>query len=164
MPLPQQILTAKTVYIDNRSGLADLGDKAYDEMKKWGRYQIVDSPEKADMVLLLSAKEYIGGYATNTYYNTTGTVDYSGTTNSQTYGSNTYGTTSGSGNVNTHTYGSSTSRAIVEGTTYVTLLDPKSGTALWADARAWGPWWKSATRGLVKELRDRVKDQEKGKE
>jgi hypothetical protein len=162
LPIPQQIMTAKTVYIDNRSGYADLGDRAYDEIKKWGRYQVVDSPEKADLVFLFSAKEYIGGYATNSYHNTTGTVNYAGTTNSQTYGSNTYGTTNGSGSVNAQTYGSSTSRAIVEGTTYVTVLDPKNGTALWSDAHAWGRF-KSATRGLVKELRDRVKNQEDGK-
>jgi hypothetical protein len=28
-PLPEQILQAKTVYIDNQSGLATLGDRAY---------------------------------------------------------------------------------------------------------------------------------------
>jgi hypothetical protein len=161
LPLPQQIMTAKTIYIDNRSGLSEVGDKAYDEIKKWGRYQVVDSPEKADIVFLLSAQEYIGGYTTNTYHNTTGTVNYSGTTNSQTSGSNTYGATNGSASVNAQTYGSSTSRAIVKGTTYVTLLDPKNGTTLWSDAHAWG--LKSATRGLVKELRDRVKDQEERK-
>jgi hypothetical protein len=33
---------------------------------------------------------------------------------------------------------------------------------LWADAKPWGRW-KSATRGIIKELRDRVKDQEQGK-
>jgi hypothetical protein len=49
----------------------------------------------------------------------------------------------------------------VKGTTYVTVLDPKNGTTLWSDAHPWG--FKSATRGLVKELRDRVKDQEEGK-
>src|ERR1700730_18463678 len=143
LPLPEQVMTAKTVYIDNQSGLADLGDKAYDETKKWGRVQIVDSPEKADLVLLLSAKEYISGYRSNTYHNTTGSVD-------------------SSGNVNAQTYGSGHSRAVYSGTTYITLLDPKSGSSLWSDSRAWGAW-KSATRGIIKELRDRVKNKEQGK-
>jgi hypothetical protein len=31
-PLPEQILQAKTVYIDNQSGFATLGDRAYDEL------------------------------------------------------------------------------------------------------------------------------------
>jgi len=143
MPLPQQVTNAKTVYIDNQSGHAELGDRAYDEMKKWGRYQIVDSAGKADIVLLLSAKEYIGGYTSSTYHNTTGRVD-------------------DNGNVNAQTYGSGNSRAVVTGTTFITLIDTKSGTSLWTDSRPWGRW-KSATRGLVKELRDRVKDQEQGR-
>jgi len=54
------------------------------------------------------------------------------------------------------------SRAVYSGTTYITLLDPKSGSSLWSDSRAWGAW-KSATRGIIKELRDRVKNQEQGK-
>lgn len=144
MPLPQQVMAAKTIYIDNRSGDADLGDKAYDELEKWGRYQIVDSPDKADLVLLLSAKEYIGGYTSGTYRNTTGNVD-------------------NNGNVNAQTYGTTTSHAVISGTTYITLIDPKSGASLWGDARAWGRF-KSATRGLIKELRERVKDQEQQKE
>jgi hypothetical protein len=140
MPLPQQVLAAKTVYIDNQSGFATLGDKAYDEIRKWGRYQIVDSPDKADMVLLLSAKEYISGYSSSSYHNTTGTVD-------------------DNGNVNAHSYGSGESSAVYSGTTFITLVDPKNGSSLWADSRAWGRW-KSATRGLVKELRDRINEQE----
>jgi hypothetical protein len=143
MPLPPQVMNAKTVYLDNQSGIADLGDKAYDEMKKWGRYQIVDSADKADIVLLLSAKEYVGGYTSSTYHNTTGNVD-------------------NYGNVNAHTYGSGSSRAMVTGTTFITLVDTKTGASLWADAKPWGKW-KSATRGLVKALRDRVQDQEQGK-
>jgi len=143
LPLPQQVLVAKTIYIDNQSGLANLGDRAYDELRKWGRYQIVDSPDKADAVLLLSAKEYISGYTSNSYHNTTGKVDYDGS-------------------VTAHTYGYSGSYAVYSGDTHITLLDPKTGTSLWADSRAWGRW-KSATRGLIKELRDRVKKQENGR-
>lgn len=57
MPLPSQVMTAKTIYIDNSSGLADLGDKAYDELRKWGRFQIVDSVEKADVVFCFCPQE-----------------------------------------------------------------------------------------------------------
>jgi hypothetical protein len=31
-PLPDTVLKAKTVYLDNRSGYADFKDKAYDEL------------------------------------------------------------------------------------------------------------------------------------
>ena len=143
MPLPQKVMTAKTMYIDNRSGVADLGDRAYEELRKWGRFQIVDSAEKADVVLLLSAREYISGYSSGSYQNTSGSVD-------------------SYGNVSAQTYGSGSSHAIVSGTTYVTIVDPKGGASLWSDARAWGRW-KSATRGLVKELRQRIEQQEDSK-
>jgi hypothetical protein len=141
LPLPAQVLTAKTIFIDNQAGYASIGDKVYDELRKWGRYQVVDSPGKADIVLLLSAKEYLAGYTGNTVHNTTGTVN-------------------GSGQISSQTYSTGGSSAVYGGTTYITLIDPKSGDSLWQDARAWGRW-KSATRGLVKELRDRVNEQEK---
>jgi hypothetical protein len=140
MPLPQQVMIAKTVFIDNRSGIASLGDKAYDELRKWGRFQIVDSAEKADVVLLLSAKAYLSGYSSNSYHDTSASVD-------------------SGGNVTAQTYGDSSTSAIYSGTTYITVVDPKGGASLWSDARAWGRW-KSATRGLVKELRDRMEEQE----
>ena len=60
MPLPSKVMTvmtAKTIYIDNSSGLADLGDKAYDELRKWGRFQIVDSVEKASVVFCFCPQE-----------------------------------------------------------------------------------------------------------
>ena len=52
-PLPERIVTAKTVYIENH-GSAKLADLAYEELQKWGRFQMVDSAEKADIVLVLS--------------------------------------------------------------------------------------------------------------
>jgi hypothetical protein len=142
MPLPAQLVQAKTIYIDNRSGLADIGDRCYDELRKWGRFQVVDSPQKADIVLLFSASRYISGYSSGAYQTTNGSID-------------------SGGNISTQTYGNGSSHAIVRGTTYVTVVDPKDGSSLWSDARAWG--FKSATRGLVKELRDRIEHQESGK-
>jgi hypothetical protein len=100
----------------------------------------VDSAEKADIVFLLSAKEYISGYSSGSYHNTNGSVD-------------------SNGNMTAQTYGHGSSHAIVSGTTHVTIVDPKGGAPLWSDARAWGRW-KSATRGLVKELRERMNEQE----
>ena len=40
-----------------------------------------------------------------------------------------------------------------------TLINPKNGSNLWSDQKRWGR--HSATRGLVKELRDRIEVQEK---
>jgi hypothetical protein len=133
LPLPQQIMAAKTVYIDNQSGYAIIGDQAYEAIKKWDRYEVVNSRDKADLVLLFSSKQFSGGSTT------TGTVNN--------YGVVTATTTSDSW-----------------GATYVTVLDPKSGTTLWSDGHSWGNRWsKSATIILIKELQDRVKKQEEGK-
>lgn len=140
MPLPDHLVQAKTVYIDNQSGFADIGDKCYDELRNWGRFQVVDSPQKADIVLLFSANRYISGYSSGSYQTTSGSID-------------------GSGNVSTQTYSNGSSHAIVRGTTYMTVIDPKDGSSLWSDTRPWG--FRSATRGLVKELRDRMERQER---
>ena len=34
LPLPPQVIRAKTVYIDNQSGVAKLGDRCYTELAK----------------------------------------------------------------------------------------------------------------------------------
>lgn len=36
LPLAPQLMSAKTVYIDNRSGQAAIGDGAYQEITNWG--------------------------------------------------------------------------------------------------------------------------------
>jgi len=149
-PLPDQVLQAKTLYIDNQSGVADIGDKAYDEVTKWGRFKIVSTAKDADVVLLLSAGAYVSGYNTRS----TGTAD------------------GGSVDIQSHT------TAEVGQTTYLTVIDPRTGTALWADQRSNGGGRgnggatgvltsilaahaaANAVRGLVKELRERIDEQE----
>ena len=56
-PLPAQINEAKTVYLDNQSGMAIVVDYAYRELKKWNRFEITDSPEKADLILVFTATD-----------------------------------------------------------------------------------------------------------
>ncbi len=36
LPLPPQVAAAKTGHIDNQSGLAKIGDRAYERLTKWG--------------------------------------------------------------------------------------------------------------------------------
>lgn len=143
-PLPEQILKARTVFIDNQSGLAALGDKAYDELSKWGRFKIVTSAKDADLVLLISAQAYVTGYSTST----TGTA---------------HATTDPSGSTQVNGSSESQTNAQVARVTYMTAIDPKTGDALWADQKMWGNLYsgfRSATRSLVKELRKRVEEQE----
>ena len=55
LPLAPQLISAKTVYIDNQSGSPTAGDHAYQELSGWGRFQIVQDKSQADMVFLLTA-------------------------------------------------------------------------------------------------------------
>lgn len=131
-PLPVTLMDAKAVYIDNQTGSAKLADRAYDELSKWGRFRVVDSPKRADVIFLLSAKEYQSGSVTS------GRVDD-------------YGNIS-----------ASTSQ-VVTGVTFLTVIDPKDGSSLWSDSKRWGNLYtgfRSATRGLIKALRDRIEEQE----
>ena len=64
MPLPAKIMTAKTIYIDNRSGMAQVGDRAYDELKNWGRFQVVTERKQADLILVLSVETHSAGPTT----------------------------------------------------------------------------------------------------
>lgn len=143
-PLSERIMQAKTVYIDNQSGLATLGDRAYDEVSKWGRFKIVSSAKDADLVLLISAHAYVSGY----YTSTTSTA---------------HGTADDSGNIQLSGNSESQTNAQVTRVTYMTAVDPKNGDALWSDQKVWGNLYtgfRSATRSLVKELRKRVEEQE----
>jgi hypothetical protein len=144
VPLPDQVMRAKTVFIDNRSVLVTLGDKAYDELAKWGRFRIVATAKDADMILVVSASAYVSGYDTTSTGTAHGTTDTSG---------------------NTQVTGSSTSHTEADVTriTYLTAIDPKTGDALWSDAKRWGNLYTgfhSATRSLLKELRQRIEEQE----
>ena len=64
VPLPAQVITAKTVYIDNQSEEAGVGEKARDELRRWGRFQIVSDRAEADLVLVFSTSAYTS-YATS---------------------------------------------------------------------------------------------------
>jgi hypothetical protein len=143
-PLPDQILQAKTVCLVNQTQFASLGDKAFDELTKWGRLKIVEKPEEADLVIVLSATSTVTGFDTQTSGDTIGRVD-------------------DSGNVQLSGQSTSRSRETTVSYTYMTAIDPKTGTHLWSDVKQWGSFPfnpRSATRSLVKELRERIKEQE----
>lgn len=137
-PLPAKMLTAKTVYIQNESGQPAVADKAYTELKQWGRYQLVDTKEKADLVFLFTL-----AYS-RTEHNTS---DYISLYNSQT-GAYTSGSVPGGSTTTTWTY------------TQLRVVDPNTSVTLWADERVWLRK-HSATDELMDSLRQRVEEQEK---
>jgi hypothetical protein len=54
-PLPASVIAAKTVYIDNQTGHAEITDRAYDALNKWGRFKILKDAKDADLVLRFTA-------------------------------------------------------------------------------------------------------------
>jgi hypothetical protein len=74
-PLPEAILTAHKVFLSNGGGSDLAYDAFYSEMKKWGKYQIVGSPNDAELIVELSYQvEDLGTRvwsSVNTYNNTT---------------------------------------------------------------------------------------------
>jgi hypothetical protein len=133
-----KILSAKTVYFDDRTGVDAVGAAALAQLKKWGRFQIVQDKQLADLVLLLSADPYNGGYI----------IFASGQT----------GTMDSSGHVQEDRVPNYNSQAPVRDA-YLTVIDPKSGQNLWSDSHVLGGLLtgaNSAGERLVKKLEKQV--------
>lgn len=57
--LPTSIFAARTVYVDNQSGFAEIYNIAYLELSRWGRFEPVESASKADLVIVLTGSSYV---------------------------------------------------------------------------------------------------------
>ena len=57
--LPQALLRAHTVYIENETGFVDLQYAATLELEKWGRYEIADSRETADLIFRMDGGAHV---------------------------------------------------------------------------------------------------------
>ena len=129
-----RILSAKSVYFDNRTGVNAVGDKAVIELKKWGRFQIVQDRKQADLIFLLSADPYKGGY-----------IIISG---GQT------GTINKNGRIDEDPVPNYNHQAPVRDV-YLSVIDPKTGENLWSDSHHWGgllTGFNSSGERLVKKL------------
>lgn len=54
MPLPSQVYTAKTIGIVNMANQQKFADTAFDTLNKWGRFQVVQNADDADIKLVIS--------------------------------------------------------------------------------------------------------------
>jgi hypothetical protein len=74
-PLPTAIVNAHKVFLSNKGGSDLAYDAFYQAMKSWGKYEIVGSPDNADLIIELSYEVVNEGTrvwsSTNTYNNTT---------------------------------------------------------------------------------------------
>jgi hypothetical protein len=136
-PLPAKVMESKTIYIQNDSGWAEMADNAYTQLKAWGKYQVVDVKEKADLILVLAV----------TTEQTEGTQHkWVNLHNSQT--------------------GAWTNGTVPVATTEtlkfseLKLIDPATGDLAWSDRLGWSRK-RSATEVLIQSLRQRVEEQEK---
>ena len=114
---PQAIAAAKTVYFEDKSGVAAVGEKALAELRKWGKLQIVSGKKTADLILVLSADPdaandlvFSGGQ--------TGGIDSGGRV--------TEDPVPQFNKVGPVRYAS------------LTLFDAANGTKLWSDSQRWG--------------------------
>jgi len=129
-PLSPKIMLAKSVYIKN-TGESAIADKAYTALTKWGRFQIVESPEKADITMIFSTSETPSTTARTSHYN-------------QDTGQWSYGTANVSGS----------------GFTHLDIVDAKTGESLYSDVRQWRGF-SSATKHIISGLEKRMEEQEK---
>jgi hypothetical protein len=135
--LPDKVLKAKAVYLDDQSGYPGVADKAYQELMKWGRFKVVTSPKDADLILLLSTRAYTGGYMT--------------TSNAQVYptgGGGAYGQATGVGVPLVAVYG------------YLTFIDPSNGEKVWGEVRR--ARWSAghSVHAIINDLQKRIAEQE----
>lgn len=58
-PLPEAVTNAHTIFLENETGFNELEYSTIFEINKWGRFDLVDSPEKADLILRLDSGNHV---------------------------------------------------------------------------------------------------------
>jgi hypothetical protein len=135
-PLPEKIITSKTVFIQCED--AKLKDKAYTALTKWEKYAVVDSADKADLVMVIETSKDLSGFTSHTQKG----YDFShGGQNSQ--------LATAPDTTKTH--------AEYTHTTSIKIVDAKTGESLWADSHKAS--FHGATKDLIEELQKRVEKQ-----
>lgn len=133
-----RMLSAKSAFFKNQTGSDEVGKNAVSELKKWGKFQLVDDPKQADVILLLSADPYRNGdivFASGQ----TGSVE--------------------SGHVTEDRVPNYNKQAPTR-YAYLTVIDPKTGDNLWSGTHPWGgllTGYNSAGARLVRELKKQTK-------
>ena len=134
--LPASVLSARTIYVDNQTTSAELQNTAYTELSKWGRFQIVDAAQKADIVLRLSNGNYVKFVPAN-------------------------GNSSASDPKPAKQNWMGADEGVPPGSTRISVIDAKSGNSLWSDIRKTeNP--KAATH-MLDGLREAIDQKEKGR-
>ena len=132
--VPSQVLSARKIYVDNQTNDAELQNDALVGLTKWGRFEIVDSAQKADVVLRLFGSSMVkfvpGGEASATYNPKPVSEKFE-----------------------------AGEELAPPGCTRITLIEPKSGNALWSDIRKTSNAQEKSR--LLEGLHDAIDQQEK---
>jgi hypothetical protein len=147
VPPPSIFFQAKTIAIVDDTGESYIIRRASDELKKWGRYQIVENPDDADLILVLAMREDLVGLEHNTSTDSYTTVYGDGNMATGSDQSNTTGTT----------------RVAAQKSTTVGFFDRRTGRKVWSGTRVWGTTFDSVTPSIIKDLRKRIENAEKDK-
>jgi hypothetical protein len=65
-PLPEKLMQAKTVYIENKTGDARVADTIYRELPKWKKYVLVNERSKSALVFVLTMATHEAIYTNGT--------------------------------------------------------------------------------------------------
>jgi hypothetical protein len=129
-----KILAAKTIYFENKTASDTVGSNTLDQLKKWGRFQVVSDPKKADLIMLLTADPYRDGELILSG-GQTGHIDSQGQLSED--------------QVPNYNRAAPTREA------YLTVFDSSTNTKLWTASHVWGgvlTGVNSVGARLVKEL------------
>lgn len=132
--ISSKVLSAKTIYVDNQTNDTEIQHDAYMGLTKWGRYEIVDTPKKADLVLRFTGSslvKFVPGGDANDKYDPKPVNE-----------------TPGAGE-----------ELAPPGCTRITLVDPKTGNMLWAEVRKTDNGQEKGR--LIEGLHDAVDQQER---
>jgi len=132
--VPSKVLSAKTIFVDNQTNDAELQNDALVGLSRWGRFDVVDSPQKADIVLRLTGSSVVkfvpGGDASATYDPKPANGNAAGG-----------------------------EELAPPGCTRITVIEPKSGNTLWSDVRKTTNGQEKSK--ILEGLHDAVDQQEK---
>jgi hypothetical protein len=70
--LPQAVTSAHTVFLQNETGFPELEYTALLELNKWGRFEVVATQDKADLVLVLTCGTHVHAIPDGQFPRTTG--------------------------------------------------------------------------------------------
>lgn len=134
-----RILSAKTVYFENKTGSDPVGRNALAQLRKWGKFVVLPDPKRADLIFILSADPYKGGNIILSG-GQTGSVDNQGHIEED--------------RIPDYNKQSPTRDA------YLTVIDAKTGESLWSHSHVWGgalTGFNSVGARLIRQLESQTK-------